>query len=145
MRHLLRPRDRLSAIELHPADAVALAAAFSGDPRVRETWLDGWLALAGHLPPKERRGLVLVDPPFEVPGEWDRMVDGLAAAQRRFPAGTYCLWYPLKRDAAIGPFHARLAGLGITNIYCIGLTTRDERLTTGLAGAGLGHVVLIKS
>ncbi len=77
-RHLLRPQDRLSAIELHPEEAERLKALFAGDFQVRVIELDGWLALGAHLPPKEKRGLVLVDPPFEQEGEFDRLVDGLA-------------------------------------------------------------------
>ena len=79
VRHLLRPQDRLSAIELHPKDFQRLKALFAGDFQVRVIELDGWLALGAHLPPKEKRGLVLVDPPFEQEGEFDRLVDGLVA------------------------------------------------------------------
>ena len=71
VRHLLRPQDRLSAIELHPKDFPRLKALFSGDFQVRAIELDGWLALGAHLPPKEKRGLVLVDPPFEQEGEFE--------------------------------------------------------------------------
>src|SRR5690606_20469670 len=70
-RHLLRRQDRLSAIELHPEDAHRLKALFHGDFQTRVMQLDGWLALGAHLPPKEKRGLVLVDPPFEQEGEFD--------------------------------------------------------------------------
>jgi 23S rRNA (adenine2030-N6)-methyltransferase len=77
-RLLFRKQDRLSAIELHPADAKQLSSLFEGDFQVRVTELDGWLALGAHLPPKEKRGLVLIDPPFEQDGEFDRLVDGLA-------------------------------------------------------------------
>lgn len=61
------------------------------------TELDGWLSLGAHLPPKEKRGLILVDPPFELENEYQRLADGLNKAYRRFSTGTYCLWYPLKK------------------------------------------------
>ena len=84
VRRLLRPSDKLVAFELHPDDATALAALFRRDREVSVVAADGWDALAGQLPPPERRGLVLVDPPFEMPGEFRRLAGGLARAHRRF-------------------------------------------------------------
>ena len=95
-RRLLRKQDRLFAIELHPEDAAELRQLFAGDIQTRVLELDGWLALGAQLPPKERRGLVLVDPPFEEPGEFDRMADALIKAHQRWPGGIYALWYPVK-------------------------------------------------
>ena len=69
-RKLFREQDRLSALELHPRDVMKLAALFEGDIQARVTELDGWLALNAYVPPKEKRGLVLIDPPFEEAGEW---------------------------------------------------------------------------
>ena len=103
-RRLLRKQDRLFAIELHPEDAGALRQLFAGDIQTRVLELDGWLALGAQLPPKEKRGLVLVDPPFEEPGEFDRMADALAKAHRRWPGGIYALWYPVKDRAAVADF-----------------------------------------
>ncbi len=134
---LFRPQDRLSAMELHPEDASRLHRLFEGDHQVRVTELDGWLALGAHLPPKEKRGIVLVDPPFEIEGEYDRLVDGLARAYRRFPGGTYCLWYPLKKDAPIKAFHEALQALEIPKMLCAELAVRTERDFTGLSGSGL--------
>lgn len=136
-RMLMRRQDRLSAIEMHPADAAALQKLFPGDHQVRVTRLDGWLALGGHLPPKEKRGLVLIDPPFEEPGEFDRMLDGLARAHRRFAGGCYCLWYPLKAGAPAAHFHERLAALGIRRVLACELRVRDEASHPGLAGSGM--------
>lgn len=93
VRHLLRKQDRLSALELHPDDARLLAELFEGDVQVRVTQLDGWLALGAHLPPKEKRGLILVDPPFEIGANstvwrkaWSRRTGVLPAAP--MPSGT---------------------------------------------------------
>lgn len=137
IRALMRPQDRLSAIELHPADYETLAARFEGDHQVRVTHLDGWLALGAHVPPKERRGLVLVDPPFEVAGEYERLADHFAKARRRFPTGQYCLWYPKKAGAPIGAFHRRLQATGIPKILVAEMDVRSEASTTGLSGCGL--------
>lgn len=136
-RMLFRPQDRLSAMELHPEDYNRLHRLFEGDFQVRVTELDGWLSLGAHLPPKEKRGIVLVDPPFEIDGEYDRLVKGLAQAWRRFPGGTYCLWYPIKKDAPLKEFHAGLQALDIPKMLCTELTVRSDRETTGLTGSGL--------
>ncbi len=136
-RMLLRPQDRLSAMELHPEDARALQLVFDGDYQVRVTELDGWLALGAHLPPKEKRGLILVDPPFEKDGEYDRLVAGLQKAYRRFPGGTYCLWYPMKKGAPVSAFHAALKETGIPKILACELTVKSDRDTGGLNGSGL--------
>src|SRR5690606_35218897 len=69
-KHLLRGADRLTAIELHPEDCFALRTRFAGDWQVRVIELDGWLAMGAQVPPKEKRGLVVVDPPFEKEGEF---------------------------------------------------------------------------
>ena len=136
-RMLFRPQDRLSAMELHPDDCNTLSRLFEGDFQARVTELDGWLALGAHLPPKEKRGIVLVDPPFEIEGEYERLVDGLSKAYRRFSTGTYCLWYPIKKGAPIAEFHAALKDLEIPKMLCAELSVRSDRETTGLSGSGL--------
>lgn len=136
-RMLFRPQDRLSAMELHPDDFQRLHRLFEGDHHARVTELDGWLALGAHLPPKEKRGIVLVDPPFEEEGEYERLIEGLAKAWRRFPGGTYCLWYPIKKDAPIKPFHEALQALEIPKMLCAELIVRSDRGFTGLTGSGL--------
>lgn len=136
-RMLMRKQDRLSAIELHPDDARELKAVFAGDYQVRVTELDGWLALGAHLPPKERRGLVLIDPPFEQKGEFDRMVDGLARATRRFATGTYMLWHPIKADSPLEAFDAKLEALGRPRTMTVRLMVRSNENAPGLNGSGL--------
>ncbi|RUW96788.1 23S rRNA (adenine(2030)-N(6))-methyltransferase RlmJ, partial [Mesorhizobium sp. M2A.F.Ca.ET.037.01.1.1] len=113
VRHLLRSQDRLTAIELHPKDAVRLKLVFAGDFQARVIELDGWLALGAQLPPKEKRGLVLIDPPFEEEGEFSRLVDGLRKAHRRWPGGIYALWYPIKDRRAVTAFRGALKETGI--------------------------------
>ncbi|NKN38035.1 23S rRNA (adenine(2030)-N(6))-methyltransferase RlmJ [Agrobacterium sp. a22-2] len=135
-RMLFRPQDRLSAMELHPDDCRTLSRLFEGDYQVRITELDGWLSLGAHLPPKEKRGIVLVDPPFEVENEYERMVDGLAKACRRFATGTYCLWYPIKKGAPLAEFHEALKALDIPKMLCAELNVRSDR-EGGLSGSGL--------
>lgn len=137
VRHLLRKQDRLSAIELHPADAALLRERFAGDFQARVIELDGWLALGAHLPPKEKRGLVLIDPPFEQEGEFDRLVDGLVRAHRRWPGGIFALWYPLKDRAAVNRFRANLVETGIPKILDIRFEVRPPSPEPRLDGTGM--------
>lgn len=98
--HLLRPGDRLIAIERHAEDEPALAAALAPFENAKASLADGYARLPALLPPPERRGLVLIDPPYEAEDEFARAAALLAAARRRFATGIYLLWYPLKSRAA---------------------------------------------
>ena len=135
-RKLFRPQDRLSALELHPKDARELGKHFEGDVQARITALDGWLALNAYVPPKEKRGLVLVDPPFEEKGEWARLVDGLAKAHKKWSTGLYALWYPLKEPREVNAFVSDLKSTGITRMMRAELLI--ERAVAGkLYGSGM--------
>jgi len=136
-RLLLRKQDRLTAIELHPDDTKQLRRVFEGDFQVRVIELDGWLALGGHLPPKEKRGLVLIDPPFEADGEYDRLIDGLARATRRFPGGTYVLWHPIKADSPLASFDKKLIALNRPRTLSVRMLARANTNAPGLNGSGL--------
>lgn len=137
VRGLLRKQDRLSAIELHPQDSAVLKTLFADDYQVRVLELDGWLALGAHLPPKEKRGLVLVDPPFEKDGEFARLVEGLKKAHRRWPGGIYALWYPVKDRRAVTAFREALAGSGIAKIMDIRFDIRPASEESRLDGTGM--------
>jgi 23S rRNA (adenine2030-N6)-methyltransferase len=99
-RALLRPQDRLTACEVEPNARKRLIDALRRDTQARVVDLDGWLALPAFVPPKERRGLVLVDPPFEAKDEFDRLAAGFAQAFTKWPTGSYVLWYPVKSRRA---------------------------------------------
>jgi 23S rRNA (adenine2030-N6)-methyltransferase len=98
-RALLRPEDRMACCERHPEEHAALRALFRGDPQVAVHQRDGWESLRALLPPKQKRGLVLIDPPFEEPREFERLVAGLRLARARFPTGVLAAWYPIKHRA----------------------------------------------
>jgi 23S rRNA (adenine2030-N6)-methyltransferase len=137
IRRLLRPQDRLSALELHPEYADRLGKLFEGDFQVRVIQLDGWLALNAHLPPKEKRGLILVDPPFEELGEFDRLIDGLVKAHKKFPSGIYALWYPLKDTRAVHDFVSGMESTGIPRMLRVELSVRPASNPPRLHGSGL--------
>jgi 23S rRNA (adenine2030-N6)-methyltransferase len=137
VRRLFRPQDRLSALELHPEYAKRLGVLFEGDVQVRVIHLDGWLSLNAHVPPKEKRGLVLVDPPFEEKGEFDRMVDGLTKAHKKFATGLYALWYPLKDTRAVHDFISTLHATGIPKMLRAEVSIRPASNPPRLHGSGM--------
>lgn len=92
---LMRPRDELMLCELHPTEQHALGERFAGDERVRIHAGDGYAALAGVIPPKSGRGLVLIDPSFELKSELENMTGALKSALQRFAHGVYAIWYPV--------------------------------------------------
>jgi 23S rRNA (adenine2030-N6)-methyltransferase len=100
VRAALRPGDRFIACELHPEDALALRREFAGDRAVEVRQADGYKVLKALLPPIERRGLVLIDPPFEAADEFERLLRALRQAVRRFATGCYAVWFPIKDEAA---------------------------------------------
>jgi 23S rRNA (adenine2030-N6)-methyltransferase len=136
-RALCRPQDRMVFCELEPGERHRLAAALRRDRRATISELDGWIALKALLPPRERRGLVLVDPPFEEEDEFERMLAGLAEAHARFATGTYLLWYAIKDPREVESFCRRLARLGIPKILRIELAIGPVRADAALAACGL--------
>jgi 23S rRNA (adenine2030-N6)-methyltransferase len=136
-RRLMREGDRLVVNELHPEDHAALAKLFARDAQVKVLALDGFTALKSLLPPKERRGVVLVDPAYEVPGEIERLVGGLKDVERRFATGAILLWYPVKDEKPIAAFRKEIAGLGLAKALAVELLIRKPDDPTRLNGAGL--------
>ena len=99
-RALLRPQERLVACELEPRARRALIDRLRHDEQARVVDLDGWMALPAFVPPKERRGLVRIDPPFEAKDEFERLGESFAAAYAKWPTGIYVIWYPVKNRRA---------------------------------------------
>jgi 23S rRNA (adenine2030-N6)-methyltransferase len=108
-RALLRPQDRMTACELEPAAHRQLVAALRRDRQARVVKVDGWMALPAYVPPQERRGVVLVDPPFEQAEEFERLAASFEAAYAKWPTGIFILWYPLKDARAAARLGERVA------------------------------------
>ena len=108
VRRMLRDHDRLVCCELHPEEFAALKARYRGDRRIAVHHRDGYEAIRALLPPKERRGLVLIDPPYEAPDEAERLARALAEGLARWPTGIFLAWYPIK-DRRIGDVLAETA------------------------------------
>jgi 23S rRNA (adenine2030-N6)-methyltransferase len=134
---LLRAQDRLIACELEPGSATALAAALRGDRRAKALTIDGWMAATAYVPPPERRGLVLIDPPFEAADDFTQLSNVLAAAHRKWPSGIYLLWYPIKDRQAPDALARRLRGLPVPSALRSELTLGPARAEGGLVGSGL--------
>ena len=134
---LLRAQDRLIACELEPSSAVALAATLRGDRRAKALTIDGWMAAAAYVPPPERRGLVLIDPPFEATDNFTRLSNVLASAHRKWPSGIYLLWYPIKDRQAADALARRLRRLPVPNALRSELTLGPPRAEGDLVGSGL--------
>ena len=136
-RALLRPQDRLICCELHPEEAAELRRHFARDGQTSVHHRDGWEALGALLPPKERRGLVLIDPPYEQPDEFFRVLAGLRAGHARFGTGVFAVWYPIKHRAPVRALHDALRGSGIVDIVAAELWLREPLDAARLNGCGL--------
>ena len=108
-RALLRPQDRLTACEVADGPRKNLIDALRRDHQARVVDLDGWVALPAFVPPNERRGLVLIDPPFEAKDEFERLAERFAAAFAKWPTGIYVLWYPAKSRRSADELAERVA------------------------------------
>lgn len=137
MRGLMRPQDRMALVELHPKDVEVLRARFHGDRRVGVHHLDGYLAAKGLLPPAERRGLVLMDPPFEVKDEFQRLLAALRRARKLWPTGIYLVWYPIKGLEPVARFHQELAEEGGPETLAAELMLRPATDPFRLNGSGM--------
>ena len=144
-RALLRPQDRLTACEVEPNARKQLIDALRRDAQARVVDLDGWTALSAFVPPNERRGLVLIDPPFEAKDEFERMATGFAEAFVKWPTGVYLLWYPAKSRRATDGLAQRvgeIAGTTAGGGKCLRLEFSVAPQTAGAALASAGVLVV---
>ena len=137
VRELLRKQDRAVLVELHPADAALLTERFNKVSNIKVLHLDGWTALHGLIPAKERRGLVFVDPPYEERGEFERLVTELVRAVAKWPTGVYMAWYPIKDPSEIERVAAALAAALIRPALRLELMIERPTDTSRLNGCGL--------
>jgi 23S rRNA (adenine2030-N6)-methyltransferase len=133
----LRPQDRALFVELQPAEARAAEREIDSLGRVRTEIGDGYAALKAFLPPQERRGLVLIDPPYESLDELKLMLQAFAEAYRRWPNGIYLMWYPIRSAAQRSMVHARFEALRIPKMLFADLAIHPDDAGVGLAGSGL--------
>lgn len=137
IRAMLRPGDALACCELHPEDHATLRRLFRDDKQVAVHHRDGYQAIAALLPPAQKRGLILIDPPFEQPGEFERITAALQSGAARFNHGVYAAWYPIKHRTPITAFHATLQATGLTDVIALELWLREPTDPARLNGCGL--------
>ena len=136
-RHWLREADRLVLCELHPAEFEVLRGNFGGNRRIKLLREDGLKALQALLPPRERRGLVLIDPSYEVKDDYRAVVSALKEAHRRFATGSYALWYPVVERARIERLERALIDSGIRNSHLYELAIAPDSAGHGMTGSGM--------
>ncbi len=138
---LLRSNDRAVLFELGMAEAEKLRATMRSFKNVAVHCADGYAALRSQLPPRERRGLVLIDPAYELQErEFPLVVAALRAGYARWATGIFAIWYPIKRRATVDLFHEQLRQTGIRKILCAELRLYPDDSRVSLNGCGVAIV-----
>lgn len=135
--HLQRPQDRLIANELHPEDVETLRQNLRGFPKVKITSEDAYQSIRANIPPLERRGIVLIDPPFEKPDEFESLVKQMEEWKRRWATGIFMIWYPIKAGQPIRDLHSAAENLGLNRTWVSEILLQKRDRIGGLNGAGL--------
>tara|TARA_R110002126_G_scaffold10245_31_gene46560 strand:+ start:5342 stop:6220 length:879 start_codon:yes stop_codon:yes gene_type:complete len=134
---MLRQQDSIQATELHPSDFPILQSQFARRRYSRIENIDAWAGFKAMLPPLVKRGLVLIDPPYELKTEYHDVVAGLTEAYRRFPQATYAIWYPVIERPAVEAFIRAIVGTGIKNQLRIEFCPQADKAGFGMSGSGM--------
>ena len=137
IQHALRSEDRASFNELHPETCKLLRRSSPRDERLVINEIDGYTAWKAQVPPRERRGLVLIDPPFEKDDEFARMADYTREMARKWPTGIAMLWYPIKNARAVGRFEEALQQSGFAKLMIAELHVDNSAEVGPLAACGI--------
>lgn len=133
----LREQDRMVLTELHPSDYPLLEQEFDRDRQVSIYKEDGFARLKASLPPQERRGLVLIDPPYELAKEYRDVVRAIAQSYKRWATGIYAIWYPVVNRCDIDDMLEGLQGLEIRKILQIELGVAPDTNERGMTASGM--------
>lgn len=134
---LLRAGDQLQATELHPSDFPLLQSQFLQRRLTRIENIDAFAGIKAMLPPLVKRGLVLIDPPYELKTEYQDLIKGLQEAYKRFPQATYAIWYPVIERSSIEAFIAAIVATGIKNQLRIEFNLHADSPGHGMTGSGM--------
>jgi 23S rRNA (adenine2030-N6)-methyltransferase len=134
---MLRPQDRLVACELQPSEARLLAASLASVRRARVLTEDGYHALKAQLPPPERRGLILVDPPYEDENEFSNIVKAVQGAVAKFREGLYLLWLPVKDRKVLDAVYGEIKAMGLRDVTSLEWQVRERITGAGMPGCAL--------
>ncbi len=136
-KELCRPQDRLLLSELHPADFVLLQELFTRDRRTQVLKVDGFAQLKGALPPLERRGMVLIDPPYELDHEYADVVKAIVDGIKRWATGTFVIWYPVVHSNDVDFLQRKLSSAGLPGTLQIELNVLQANNRFGMTGSGM--------
>lgn len=134
---LLRAEDRIIACEVQSRVYSSLKQYFVADRRVHLHQQDGFQALKGLIPPQEKRGLVLIDPPYEQQSDWEQAVTTLQHAYQKWPTGIYALWYPIKTQEHAKKLYRKIQQAQISNILKVEFCPWPADMPQRLNGSGL--------
>jgi 23S rRNA (adenine2030-N6)-methyltransferase len=134
---MLRDIDRLFLFELHPNEFINMRSNFSGNRQIKMAKSDGLQGLIANMPPKERRGFMLIDPSYEIKTEYQQVVETLIQAVKRFATGTYALWYPVVNRATIDKMEKAFKASGIKNIQLFELGIQADSDQLGMTSSGM--------
>lgn len=136
-KQLLRGKDRLCLFELHNTEIKSLTALADKDKRISVFHADGLKASLKLLPPPERRGLVLIDPSYEIKSDYAQVVETLAAMHKRFATGTYALWYPVIERSRVQKLERDIIACGIQNVQLFELGLQADSNGHGMTASGM--------
>lgn len=134
---LMRPQDRLIANELHPEDYETLKLSLGRFSNTRVIKSDAYEAIRANIPPLERRGIVLIDPPFEKKNEFELLVGQMLEWRKRWPTGCYMLWFPIKAHLPINEFYDIAAELGLNRTWVAEFLVHDRNQPDTFNGCGM--------
>ena len=137
VRRLIRHQDRLILSELHSTDFETLQHLFIQDKQVSAAKEDGLKTLDKKLPPIQKRGLILIDPSYELKADYSKVVETLESAHRRFATGIFALWYPVIDRGVTEKMLASLAETGIPKQLRIEHCITADGAVRGLTGSGM--------
>lgn len=133
----LRAKDRMIANELHPEDHETLRGNMRGFSRVRITHLDAYECIRANIPPVEKRGLILIDPPFEARDEFETLCRQMAEWKKRFATGTFALWYPIKAHLGVEAMKRAAAETGFPRTWCVETLVHPRTAPDRFNGCGM--------
>lgn len=140
VKHFLRPQDRMLLCELHPDDFQTLKKYYARNKQIAVHHQDAYQSLKAYLPPKEKRGLILIDPPYENTNEFSHIINTLPLALKRFENGVYAIWYPIKNYKTIELFHKNLKETISRPILTCDLTIYPDDIANQLNGCGMAII-----
>ena len=133
----MRAKDRAWLFEMHPTDFKLLSKNVLNNQQIKVMCEDGYKGLLSILPPASRRGLILIDPSYELKTDYEKVVETVIKAHKKFSTGTYAIWYPVVERKRIERLESRLKESGIKKIQRFELAIAEDGRGKGMTAAGM--------